>query len=91
MKLSVSAVALTFGLVWGAAVLLVGIANAIWPSYGRVFLDVAGSIYPGFHPGTGAGSIVSGTLYALVDGLIGGAVLGWLYNRLAGRSAAATG
>jgi hypothetical protein len=91
MKLNVSAAALTFGLVWAVAVLLVAIGNAIWPSYGGAFLDVVGSIYPGYHPGTGGGSIVSGTLYAFVDGLIGGAVLAWLYNRFAGRSAPTTG
>lgn len=91
MKLKISAVALTTGLVWGVAVLLVGIANAIWPSYGRAFLDVVGSVYPGYHPGTGGGSVVSGTLYALLDGAVGGAVLAWLYNRIGGGSAATAG
>jgi hypothetical protein len=30
------------------------------------------------------GSVVVGAIYALVDGLIGGAILGWLYNLIVG-------
>jgi hypothetical protein len=30
------------------------------------------------------GSVVIGALYALVDGLIGGAIFGWLYNLIVG-------
>jgi len=84
MKLNVTAIALTVGLVWGGAMLVVGSANLIWPDYGSAFLEVAASIYPGYRPGTGWGSVVTGSLYGLVDGAIGGAVLGWLYNLLAG-------
>jgi hypothetical protein len=36
-----------------------------------------GSIYSGYHPGPGTGSVITGTLYGLVDGAIGGAVF-WL-------------
>jgi hypothetical protein len=85
MRCNVTALALSVGLLWGAAILVVGLANLVWPGYGRAFLDVAASIYPGYHPGPGAGSIVTGTLYGLVDGAIGGAVFGWLYNLLAHR------
>ena len=38
---------------------------------------------PGYHPGTGFGSVLIGTLYALVDGAIGGAIFCGLYNRFA--------
>ncbi len=40
-------------------------------------------LYPGYAPG-GFGSVIMGTLYALVDGAIGGAVFAWLYNRILG-------
>ena len=53
-------------------------------SYGLAFLQLWASIYPGYHPGTGVGSVVIGALYALVDGLIGGAIFGWLYNLIVG-------
>ena len=84
MKLNLTALTLTGGLFWGSAILLVAVANLIWPTYGRTFLDLAASVYPGYHPGAGLGSVVTGTLYALVDGAIAGAVFGWLYNLMAG-------
>jgi len=85
MKLSVPALALTSGVFWSAAILFVALANLAWPGYGRAFLDLAASIYPGYHPGPGAGPVVTGTLYGLVDGGVGGAVFGWLYNLLVRR------
>jgi len=87
MKLDIKALALTVGLFWGAAVLIVAVANLIWPGYGRAFLDLSASIYPGYRPGAGVGSVITGTLYALVDGAICGALLAWLYNLLARPSA----
>ena len=83
MKFNLKAMALAGGLFWGGAILALASANVIWPAYGRVVLDWAASVYPGYHPGTGAGSVITGTLYAFVDGCIAGALFGWLYNRLA--------
>jgi len=85
MRLSVTALALTVGLFWGAAVLIVALANLIWPGYGGAFLELIASIYPGYDPSSGIGSVITGTLYGLVDGAIGGAIFAWLYNLLARR------
>jgi hypothetical protein len=82
MKINVTVLALTVGLFWGASILIVGWANLTWPGYGRAFLEVAASIYPGYHPGAAMGSVITGTLYGLVDGAIAGAFFGWLYNLL---------
>jgi hypothetical protein len=83
MKLNLIAITLAGGLFWGGAILIVASANLFWPGYGRAFLDLAASIYPGYHAGSGAGSVITGALYGLVDGAIAGAVFGWLYNLLA--------
>jgi hypothetical protein len=85
MKFQVTAFAIAAGLLWGGAILIVAIANLVWPDYGRGFLELAASIYPGYAPSGGLGSVVSGTLYGLVDGAIGGAIFAWLYNVLAAR------
>jgi hypothetical protein len=85
MRLNIAALSMTSGLFWGACALVVAAANLIWPSYGQAFLQLCASIYPGYHPGTGIGSVVAGTIYALVDGAIGGAIFGWLYNLFAAR------
>ena len=88
MRFSVIPLALTLGLFWGAAILIVALANLIWPNYGRAFLDLAASLYPGYHPGSGLASVITVTLYGLVDGAVGGALFAWLYNFVARRSAA---
>jgi hypothetical protein len=82
MRLDVKALAKAFAVVWGAAVLFAGLAHLIWPSYAGAFLDMVASIYPGYHVG-GFGSVIIGTLYAIVDGGVGGLVLAWLYNTFA--------
>jgi len=83
MKFNLTAMALAGALFWGAAILAVASANLIWPNYGRAVLDWVASVYPGYHPGSGVGSVVTGTIYALVDGAFAGVSFGWLYNRLA--------
>jgi hypothetical protein len=85
MNRNVTALALTFGLFWSAAIFMVSVANLIWPEYGRAFLDVVASIYPGFHPGSGIGSVMTGAIYGFVDAAIAGVVFGWIYNFLACR------
>lgn len=82
MKLCTKSTGLAFGLIWGGAMLVVGIANQMWPGYAVAFLGLVASIYPGYEPG-GFGSVIVGTLYALVDGFIGGLVFAWLYNLFA--------
>jgi hypothetical protein len=88
MRFNVIPLALTLGVFWGAAILIVALANLIWPNYGRAFLDLAASLYPGYHPGSGLASVVTVTLYGLVDGALAGVVFAWLYNFIARRSAA---
>ena len=89
MKLSVKGLALTSGIFFGALILLVGLANLVFPEYGEDLLEVAEDLYPGYTIG-GFGSVIVATLYALVDGAIGGAIFAWLYNKFAGPPQAAT-
>jgi hypothetical protein len=80
MKFNVSAVAATSALIWSGAVLTVGIANAIEPRYGRDFLRLVSSIYPGYKAEPTPEQIAVGTAYAAVDGAVGGAIFAALYN-----------
>lgn len=85
MKLSVKGLAVALALVWGIlAMFLTGLANLIWPTYGRAFLEVMASVYPGYDATGGFGEVIVGALYGLLDGAVVGAVLAWLYNRFAG-------
>ena len=89
MKLNIKALALTAGILWALALLLVGAANLMWSGYGVVFLQLMASIYPGYHATGSVGDLIVGTLYALVDGAICGLVFGWLYNLFVGKAASA--
>ena len=80
MRLNITALSIASGLLWGAAMLIVASAHSFWPSYGGAFLELASSIYSGYDPGPGIGSIIIGTLYGVVDGAIAGAIFGLLYN-----------
>jgi hypothetical protein len=85
MKVNVKALGFTFALLWGGVVLLVGLGNIGFAGYGAAFLKVVASIYPGYHAIPSFGDVVVGTLYALVDGFIGGLIAGWIYNLFVGR------
>ena len=86
MRLNPKGLAVALGTTWALCALLVGIAHQIWPGYGGAFLDLMASIYPGYHPG-GMGAVIVATLYAMVDGAVGGLVVAWIYNAAAGPAA----
>lgn len=82
MKLNVKALALAGGILWGACLFLV--------TWWVILLDgasgdptVIARVYRGYSISP-AGSVI-GFLWAFVDGLIGGAVIAWLYNLFAAR------
>ena len=80
MRISPPALALTLGVLWGAAMLIMGVVHAIIPSYGSGFFDVMGSVYPGIEGSGTAGDVLLGTVYGLVDGALGGLLIAWVYN-----------
>jgi hypothetical protein len=80
MRLSPKSLAFACGLLWGGAILFVGLINLASASYGMEFLKVASSIYPGFHASRTFVDALVGTGYGLVDGAIAGFIFGWLYN-----------
>lgn len=83
MKLNVRAFALTCSLMWGFGLFL----TTWWIiAFDGATLEptLIGKIYRGYTI-TPTGSIV-GLIWALIDGLIGGAIFAWLYNLLAGHA-----
>lgn len=83
MKLSIKALTCACAIVWGLVVFLVAVGNLLWPPYGATFLGLVSSIYPGYKAVASLGNVIVGTLYALVDGAVGGAVFAWIYNQVA--------
>ena len=91
MRLNIRAAATALATLWGAIVLFTGLANFIWSGYGVEFLQSLGSVYPGYKASGSVGDLITGTLYALVDGGLGGLVFAWLYNRFLGKPTAVAG
>ena len=44
MHFNTKALALTAGLIWGGALLFVGLANLVWSGYGQAFLNLVASV-----------------------------------------------
>ncbi len=80
MKLSVRAAGASCALIWSGAVFIVGVANLAQPRYGREFLKVVSSIYPGYKARRTLSQVAVGAAYAALDGAVGGALCAWLYN-----------
>lgn len=83
MNLNIKALALASAILWGLAMLAVGLANLVWGDYGQQFLQTMSSIYLGYHATRSIVEVVVGGLYGAVDGFVGGAVFAWLYNQFA--------
>ena len=88
MRFNIKAMTFAMGVLWGAVVLITGLANLVWSGYGIGFLKILASVYPGYKASGTVGDLMSGVLYALVDGGIFGLLLSWLYNRFLGSPAA---
>jgi len=83
MKFNIKALGLASAILWGLVMLLMGLANLIWGNYGQQFLQTMSSVYPGYHATRSIVEVIVGTLYGVVDGLVGGAAFAWLYNQCA--------
>lgn len=81
MSLNVRAMAAAGGLLWGGAVMATGIANLVRPKYGKNFLELIASIYPGYRGRPRIAQVAVGTFYATLDGAVAGALCAWLYNK----------
>lgn len=82
MKLDVKALAITGMIVWGGTVLAVGLVHAVMPPHGAEFLQWVSIFYPGYEGPGGFVSILVVTLYAALDGLVTGAIVAWIYNKV---------
>ena len=82
MKLNLRALTYAGAALCGGSVLLIGVVNLSSPDYGREFLELLASLYPGYTAERSIESVFIGTGYALVEGAAIGWTFGWLYNRL---------
>jgi hypothetical protein len=50
MKLDIRALSIAGAIFCGGMFFLLGVANLVWPPYGRDWLDLFASVYPGYTP-----------------------------------------
>lgn len=80
MKINTKALAISAGITWGLAIFLLTVWFLVM-GYNGNLLAKLGSIYLGYSV-SWVGAII-GFVYGFADGLIGGALLGYLYNKFA--------
>jgi hypothetical protein len=78
-KLSVNALGVGVGAMWAVSVFFFGIAAMF--GWGVALVGPLSSLYIGF--GASFLGAIIGAIWAFVDGYIGGAIIAWVYNRLA--------
>ena len=77
---NIRALALTCGIFWSVSVLLFALL-AMQTGLAITFVNMLSEVYLGYAP-TFQGALI-GFVWGLLDGLICGAIFGWLYNALA--------
>jgi hypothetical protein len=82
MRLSLKAMGISGGILWGGAILLVGLINLTDPNYGVNFLQMTSSVYPWFHTTHTLSSVLIGTIDGAVDGALAAVLFAGLYNVL---------
>ena len=80
MNVSIKAITFTAAVLWGGAMLFVGLVHMAAPAYGGEFLRLMSSVYPGADTAPTLGRVLLGTLYGFVDGAVAGCLFGWLYR-----------
>lgn len=81
MNLSVRNFALALGITSVIFILILGITSMLFGIGGGMVSSIA-SVYAGFNntiPG-----ILIGSIWAFIDGFVGGALFAWVYNKLQG-------
>ncbi len=86
MRLSTTGAAMAASLLWGGAILFTGLIHLGLPAYGNAFLGMIASVYPWFHGGRSIGDVLIGAMDGLVDGAVAGFLFAWLYNAFVPRS-----
>ena len=80
-KLSVPALGVGIGAMWGVSVLFCGLTAMF--GWGAGIVAALSSLYVGYAASV-PGALI-GAVWAFADGFIGGAIIAWVYNRVAQR------
>jgi len=79
-RFSASRLALTFGIIWGLGLGILGAVTVYTETYGHRFVEVFGNIYWGYDS-TWLGALI-GTGWGFLDAFVGTLIAAWLYRCL---------
>lgn len=82
MQNTTIATGLTLGSLWGGALLAVGLVNLAKPGYGKEFLRVMSSVYPGANTRRNAGRVLLGGAWGFADGFVAGLIFSSVYRAI---------
>jgi len=82
MRLSLRGMVVAAAVMWGGAILLVGLMNIVRPTYGINFLQMTSSVYPWFHSAHSLRNVLIGTIDGAIDGAIAALIFVGIYNAL---------
>jgi hypothetical protein len=77
--LSPKKLGLSLGILWAVGVLLISLGAGQF-SWWMMWAELLADAYP--WAGTDAVGLLAGTVWAFVDGFVGGWVIAWLYNKM---------
>ena len=72
MRVSLKAITLSSAILWGLAMLFVGLIHMAARSYGGDLLRIMSSVYPGADTAPTLGRVLLGIVYGFVDGAFAG-------------------
>ncbi|MDY6863307.1 MAG: bacteriophage holin [Thermodesulfobacteriota bacterium] len=78
-NLNILSLGLSLGITWAAGIFFLGIMAWLL-DWGTAIVEISSALYIGYKA-TPLG-IMIGTVWAFVDGFIGGVIIAWLYNKL---------
>jgi len=88
MRVSLKAITLSSAVLWGFAMLFVGLVHMAAPGYGGEFLRLMSSVYPGADTAPTLARVFLGAVYGFADGGVAGFLFGLLYRSFIGGATA---
>ena len=78
MQLSIKGLALALGVTWAISVFLLGLSAWLF-NWGNEWVDIIATVYRGY--GQSFLGALIGAVFAFIDGVIGGVLIAWFYNK----------
>ncbi|MBU0469712.1 MAG: bacteriophage holin [Candidatus Omnitrophica bacterium] len=80
-KLDLKTFGINFGFIWSLCIIALGILAAKY-TWANKMVETISSVYKGFQ--TTLMGVIIGGIWGFIDGVIGGVIIAWLFNKFLG-------